>query len=210
MSNRWSFTPQVQDWDGQSDSKHFDEESGDYLPSNSRKNQSEDDCESTDDGLDLFTNHQVHLSTSSQWVCLLCLTSPFVFFFSYWLKWFLLQNFWSLYTFLSENMRNIHFATFTQNLKVIETLTGSFFFSNLFCGSTHFSEWCMQNLQCWYWCSVLVHSCGADQNMKNDRGETAYDLASKAGYENIVKRFASALGQSQLQKMIRPKSSAEW
>ena len=55
MSNRQSFTPQVQDSDGQSDSKHIDEESRDYLPSNSRKNQSEDDRESTDDGLDLFT-----------------------------------------------------------------------------------------------------------------------------------------------------------
>ena len=35
MSNRQSFTPQVQDSDGQSDSKHVDEESRDYLPSNS-------------------------------------------------------------------------------------------------------------------------------------------------------------------------------
>ena len=33
MSNQKSFTPQVQDSDGQSDSKHFDEESRDYLPS---------------------------------------------------------------------------------------------------------------------------------------------------------------------------------
>ena len=55
MSNRRSFTPQFQDSDGQSDSKHFDEESRDYLPSNSCENQSEDDRESTDDGLDLFT-----------------------------------------------------------------------------------------------------------------------------------------------------------
>ena len=80
MLNRRSFTPQFRDSDGQSDSKHFDEESRDYLPSNSRKNQSEDDRESTDDGLDLFTNHQVHLSTSCQWVCLSCMTSA-VFFF---------------------------------------------------------------------------------------------------------------------------------
>ena len=35
-------------------------------------------------------------------------------------------------------MRNKHLPTFTQNLKVIET-PGVFFFSNLFCGSTHFS-----------------------------------------------------------------------
>ena len=43
MSNQRSFTPQFQDSDGQSDSKHFDEESRDYLPSNSPENQSEDD-----------------------------------------------------------------------------------------------------------------------------------------------------------------------
>ena len=75
MSNQQSFTSQVQDSDGLSDSKHFDEESRDYLSSDSRKNQSEDDRESTDDGLDLFTDHQVHLSTSCQWLCLSCMTS---------------------------------------------------------------------------------------------------------------------------------------
>ena len=50
MSNLRSFTPQVQDSYCQSDSKHFHEESRDYLLSNSRENQSEDDHESTDDG----------------------------------------------------------------------------------------------------------------------------------------------------------------
>ena len=76
MSNRRSFTPQFRDSDGQSNSKHFDEESRDYLPSNSRENQSEDDRESTDDGFDLFTD----LSTSScQWVCLSCMTSAVFF-----------------------------------------------------------------------------------------------------------------------------------
>ena len=77
MSNRRSFTPQFQDSDGQSDSEHFVEEARDYLPSNSRENQSEDDRESTDDGFDLFTD----LSTSRQWVCLSCMTSAWVFFF---------------------------------------------------------------------------------------------------------------------------------
>ena len=52
MSNQQSFTPQVQGSDSQSDSVHSDEESRDYLPSNSRENQSEDDSESTDDGFD--------------------------------------------------------------------------------------------------------------------------------------------------------------
>ena len=56
----------VQDLDGQSDSKHFDEESRDYLPSHSPENQSEDNIESTDDGFDRFTDHQVHLSKSWQ------------------------------------------------------------------------------------------------------------------------------------------------
>ena len=79
LANRLSFTPQVQDLDGQSDSKHVGEECRDYLPSNSRENQSEDDRESTDDGLELFTNHQVHLSTSRQWLCLSCMTSGFFF-----------------------------------------------------------------------------------------------------------------------------------
>ena len=79
MWNRRSFTPQGQDSDGQSDSKHVEEESRDYLLSNSHKNQSEDDRESTDDGLDLFTDHQVHLSTSHQWLCLSCMTSGGVF-----------------------------------------------------------------------------------------------------------------------------------
>ena len=79
MLNRRSFTPQVQDSDSQSDSETFEEESRDYLPSNSCENQSEDDSESTDDGFDLFTDHQVHLSTSRQWLCLSCMTSAFFF-----------------------------------------------------------------------------------------------------------------------------------
>ncbi|XP_053376654.1 double zinc ribbon and ankyrin repeat-containing protein 1-like [Mercenaria mercenaria] len=47
---------------------------------------------------------------------------------------------------------------------------------------------------------------GVNQNIKNDKGESPYDLAVKGGYENIVKKFAAALGQSQLDKMIRPKN----
>ena len=73
MSNQQSFTPQVQDSDGQSNSEHSDEESRDYLPKNSRKNQSEDDSDSND-GFGQFTDHQVHLSTSRQWLCLSCMT----------------------------------------------------------------------------------------------------------------------------------------
>ena len=80
MLNQQSFTLQVRDSDGQSDSGIFEEESRDYLQSNSREIQSEDDSESTDDGFDRFTDHQVHLSTSRQWLCLSCMTSAFFFF----------------------------------------------------------------------------------------------------------------------------------
>ena len=59
MSIRRSFTLQVQDSDGQSDSEHFDEESRDYLPSNSHENQSENDSESTDDGFDRFHGWEI-------------------------------------------------------------------------------------------------------------------------------------------------------
>ncbi|KAL8586295.1 hypothetical protein ACOMHN_058675 [Nucella lapillus] len=58
-------------------------------------------------------------------------------------------------------------------------------------------------------CVDALLSCGADHNVKNDRGESAYDAASKAGYENLVKKFAAAMGQSQLKKMIRSRNSAE-
>ena len=73
------FTPHVQDSNGQSDSKHSDEQSRDCLPSNFGENWSEDDSESTDDGFDQFTDHQVHLSTSRQWLYSLCMTSGFFF-----------------------------------------------------------------------------------------------------------------------------------
>ena len=66
MSNRRYCIPQVQDSDGQSNSEHFDKESRDYLLSVSRENQSEVDSESTDDSVDRFTDHQVHLLTSRQ------------------------------------------------------------------------------------------------------------------------------------------------
>ena len=59
----------------QSDSEHLEKESTDYLLSNSHENQSKDDSESTDDGFDRFSNHQVHLSTLCQWLCSSCMTS---------------------------------------------------------------------------------------------------------------------------------------
>lgn len=47
---------------------------------------------------------------------------------------------------------------------------------------------------------------GADQNKKNDRGETPHDLAVKGGYDSIARKFAAAIGQSHLEKMIKPKN----
>ena len=138
MLNRRSFTSQVQDSDGQSDSKHIDKESRDYLSGNSCENQSEDDCESTDDGLDLFTDHQVHQLTSCQWLCLSCMTSVFLLvFFSYWLKKFLLQNLIIVHFFfvLENEKQTLSYV----NRKFEGDRNTSFFFSNLFCGSTRFS-----------------------------------------------------------------------
>ena len=132
--DRQSFTLQVQDSEGQSDLDHFEEESRDYLPSNSRENQL-CDSESTDDGFD----HQVHLSTSHQWLCLSCMTSGYFFSPIDWnnsvVKLLIIVHFFAL--------RNKHLATFTQNLKEIKT---RFFFFNLFCGSTRFFF-----LQHWKW-----------------------------------------------------------
>lgn len=54
---------------------------------------------------------------------------------------------------------------------------------------------------------ILCYRNGADQTKKNDRGETPYDLAVKGGYDSTVKRFASAMGSSQLKKMIKPKTT---
>ena len=71
--HQYSFTHFVP----QMSSEHFDEDSRDYLPSNSHENQSEDDSESTD-GFKWFTD-QVHLSTSRQWLCLSYVTSGVVF-----------------------------------------------------------------------------------------------------------------------------------
>lgn len=54
---------------------------------------------------------------------------------------------------------------------------------------------------------ILCYRNGADQTKKNDRGETPYDLAVKGGYDSTVKKFASAMGSSQLKKMVKPKTT---
>ena len=57
--------------------KHFDEESRDYLPSNFRENQSEDDSESTDDGFDRFSSSPVNITSVTMLaVYEICFFSP--------------------------------------------------------------------------------------------------------------------------------------
>jgi len=55
---------------------------------------------------------------------------------------------------------------------------------------------------------VLVFStcrCGAGVYLKNDRGDTAYDLAVKNGQDTIIEKFASHVGQSSLDKLTKPR-----
>lgn len=47
--------------------------------------------------------------------------------------------------------------------------------------------------------------CNADMSRKNDRGETAHDLALKGGYDSIVDKFNAFMAQSTLRKMTKPK-----
>ena len=119
MSNQRSFTPQIQYSDGQFDSEHFDEESKDYLPSTACENLSEDDSESTDDGFDRFTNHQIHLSTSRQWLCLSCMTSGA--FFLQLVEIISVAKLFIIVHFFVLKHEKQTLATFTQNVKVIKT-----------------------------------------------------------------------------------------
>jgi len=42
-------------------------------------------------------------------------------------------------------------------------------------------------------------------NIKNEKGDTAYDLAVKNGQDSIVKKFASHVGHSSLDKLTKPR-----
>jgi hypothetical protein len=46
---------------------------------------------------------------------------------------------------------------------------------------------------------------GASVKIKNDKGETPYDLAVKNGHDAIVKKFAAFLGQTSLDKLAKPR-----
>lgn len=53
----------------------------------------------------------------------------------------------------------------------------------------------------------ILLGCGADMKKKNDRGETAYDLAVKSGHEMLSKKLMASLGQSQLDKLLKGKQT---
>ena len=42
-------------------------------------------------------------------------------------------------------------------------------------------------------------------DIRNEKGETAYDLAVKNGQDSIVKKFASHLAQFSLDKLSKPR-----
>lgn len=52
--------------------------------------------------------------------------------------------------------------------------------------------------------------CGANPNRKNDKGETAYDLAVAAGETEIANRMSAILGQNKLDKLIKTSSTAKY
>lgn len=80
-------------------------------------------------------------------------------------------------------------------------------------GAMFSSSWQKIHITFHYICTSYIvyyfNNCrnGADQTKKNDRGETPYDLAVKGGYDSIVTKFASAMGSSQLKKMVKPKTT---
>jgi len=51
--------------------------------------------------------------------------------------------------------------------------------------------------------------CGASPSKKNDKGDTPFDLAVKAGYDSIAKKLATFLGQATLGKMTKAKSAGQ-
>ena len=53
----------------------------------------------------------------------------------------------------------------------------------------------------------FIWRCGANPQKKNDKGESPYDMAIKAGYETVANSLASNVGQSALDKLIRPRKS---
>ena len=57
---------------------------------------------------------------------------------------------------------------------------------------------------------VLISRCGASTHCKNNKGDSAYDLAIKENYESIANQLTANMGQSTLDKLIRPKHSSSY
>lgn len=54
---------------------------------------------------------------------------------------------------------------------------------------------------------VSYDSCGANPGRKNDKGETAHDLAVKAGCDAVTKKLSAYVGRTALDKLVRPRST---
>jgi hypothetical protein len=55
----------------------------------------------------------------------------------------------------------------------------------------------------------FLFRCGAISLRKNDKGETPYDLAVKGSHDVVLKKFASAMGQSSLDKLTKPRGASQ-
>ena len=51
---------------------------------------------------------------------------------------------------------------------------------------------------------IMIHSHGASLAVKNNKGQTARDLAVSTGNDSAVKTLMSSIGQNQLDKMSKP------
>ena len=55
--------------------------------------------------------------------------------------------------------------------------------------------------------TFMTCSCGANPQKKNDRGESAIDLAKKIGRQNIANKLTSHVGQNVIDKLTKPNST---
>jgi len=59
-----------------------------------------------------------------------------------------------------------------------------------------------------YTVSVCGGSCGAAVSRKNDKGETAFDLAIKNAHDDVAKKLTTFMSQSTLNRMSQPRTSS--
>lgn len=48
---------------------------------------------------------------------------------------------------------------------------------------------------------------GAKTTIKNEKGQTPYDLAVELGYESLARSMGATLGQNALGKLTKPKTT---